>query len=163
MLEHKSVADRGSDQRDAVVSQRALEADIAHHRRNDRVAGQLAARVHRTPDGEQHVVAANGCARLVDEERAVRVAVKSDAHGAAVAARVMAAHGGLQLPQVGRAALDVDSRAVIFAVELDDVGAELTQHVGRDRVGRPKAGIDDNLQPVQIRLAGVKFVIIVPR
>ncbi len=152
-----------SDQCDAVVSQRALEADVAHHRRNDRIAGQLPARVHGTPDGEQHVVAANGCARLVDEERAVRVAVKSDAHGAAGTARVAAAYRGLQLPQVRRAALDVDSRAVIFAVELDDVRAELAQHVGRDPVGRPKTGIDDHLQPMQIRFARVKLVIVVPR
>ncbi len=58
---------------------------------------------------------------------------------------------------------DVDARAVVVAVDLAHVRAELTQRVGRDRVRRTETAVDDHAQAAQIGLAVVELLVVVPR
>ena len=53
LLHHVLVAHRAADQIDAALAQRDLEADVAHHRRDDRAVAQPARRLE-VPGGQQH-------------------------------------------------------------------------------------------------------------
>ena len=63
-------------------AQRELEADVAHHGRDDRVAAQPAFALQLAPAHQQHGVAVDDPAAMVDEDRAVAVAVERHAHRA---------------------------------------------------------------------------------
>ena len=89
LLHHVLVADRRAHQIDAERLQRQLEADVAHHGRDDRVALQPALALQLAAAHQQHGVAVDDPAALVDEDRAIAVAVERHAHRAA------ARHDGL--------------------------------------------------------------------
>ena len=83
LLHHVLVADRAADQVDARVAQRELEADVAHDGRDDRVALQPAFALQLARAHQQHGVAVDDLAAVVDEDRAIAVAVERDAQLAA--------------------------------------------------------------------------------
>ena len=116
LLQNVTVADGGAHQLDPVVLQRALETDVAHDGRDDRVAAQLAALVQIASQREHHVIAAHHHTGLVDEKRPVGVAVEGHADDPPLALGDLRAHGRLQRAQIGRSAADVDACAVVFAV-----------------------------------------------
>ena len=65
------------------VAQRELETDVAHHGRDDRVALQPPFALQLARAHQQHRVAVDDPAAMIDEDRAIAVAVERDAHLAA--------------------------------------------------------------------------------
>ena len=63
--------------------ERELETDVAHHGRDDRVALQPPFALQLAAAHQQHRVAVDDAAAMVDEDRAIAVAVERDAHLAA--------------------------------------------------------------------------------
>ena len=63
--------------------QRELEPDVAHHRRDDGVALQPPLALQLPAAHQQHRVAVDDLAAMVDEDRAIAVAVERHAHLAA--------------------------------------------------------------------------------
>ena len=61
------------------LAQRQLEADVAHHRGHDGVALQAPLALQLPGAHQQHRVAVDDLPAMVDEDRAVAVAVKRDA------------------------------------------------------------------------------------
>ena len=70
-------------QLDAELAQRELEADVAHHGRDDGVALQPALALQLTAAHQQHRVAVDDAPAVIDEDRAVAVAVERHAQLAA--------------------------------------------------------------------------------
>ena len=68
-----------ADESDALVAKRHLEPDVAHHRRDDRVAARRPRRFMRCAHSQQDGVAVDDASALVDEDRAIAVAVERDA------------------------------------------------------------------------------------
>ena len=79
LLHHVLVADRTADELDAEAAQRNLEADVAHDRRHDRVAAQAAFRLQLPRADQQDRVAVDDPAPVIDEDRAIAVAVERHA------------------------------------------------------------------------------------
>ncbi len=97
-------------------------------------------------DGHQ-LVAVDDLALLVDDDDAVGVAVERDAD---VGAHF--AHLGDQRLRLGRAALVVDVAAVRLDADLDDLGAQLPQRLGRHLVAGAVGAIDDDAQTVEAQV-----------
>ena len=87
-------------------------------------------------------------ALLVDDHHAVGVAVERDADVGAHLAHLVAQRLGR-----GRAALEVDVVAVGLDADLDHLGAQLPQRVGRHLVARAVGAIDDDAQAVEADVA----------
>ena len=84
------------------LCQRQLEPDVAHHRGDDRVARAAGLRLQLPRAHQQHGVAVDDPAVLVDEDRAVAVAVEGDAQAIAPAStRARASDSGCVEPQRG--------------------------------------------------------------
>ena len=88
-------------------------------------------------------------ALLVDDHHPVGVAVERDAD---VGAHL--AHLGAQRLRRGRAALEVDVVAVGLDADLDHLGAQLPQRVGRHLVAGAVGAVDDDAQIVEADVAG---------
>jgi hypothetical protein len=76
------------------LCERALEAEIAHDRSDDRIPGELARVVQLAADCVHDVIAAHDLAALVHEQRAIRVSVERDADDAALASLEPGANRG---------------------------------------------------------------------
>ena len=72
-----------------------------------------------------------------------------------------ALHVRAQRAKVGCAALDVDARAVVLAVQLGDARAEFAQCVGRDRVRGSECRVDDDMKPFEIGVGVLEQAIVV--
>ena len=79
LLHYVLVADRRADQIDAAIAERKFQPDVAHHRGDDRLAGQLAFLEQMIRREQQHGVAVHGLAVAIDEQRAIAVAVERHA------------------------------------------------------------------------------------
>ena len=85
------------------LGHRQPEAEVGHHRHDDRVVGSRPRRAHVDGADRDHVVAVDDAAGLVDGDQPVAVAVEGEADvGTALDDR------GLQVARVGRAAAGVD-------------------------------------------------------
>ena len=73
---HVLIADSGAHEFDSVLLQAELEADVAHHRGDHRVAAQAALGFHLPGAHQQHVVAVEHTALSIRENRPVAVAVE---------------------------------------------------------------------------------------
>ena len=139
LLHHVLVADRRADQLDAERLERELEADVAHHGRDDRVTAQPPFPLQLAAAHQQHRIAVDDVAAVIDENRAVAVAVEGDAHGAA------ARHHRLgQLLGMGRTAGEVDVAAVGPVADHDRLEAEAVEQLRRDGRGRAVGAVDDD-------------------
>jgi hypothetical protein len=90
LLDHVAVADGRRDDADAALAHRDVEAQVAHHGRDERRLLELAARRAvgaRSPSPRRR----RRLAALVDEDGAVGVAVEGDADVRAVLARTATA------------------------------------------------------------------------
>ena len=99
-------------------------------------------------DDGHDLVAVDHLALLVDDDDAIGVSVERDAD---VGAHL--AHLGDEGVGVGRAAVVVDVAAVGLDSDLDDLGAQLPQRLGRHLVAGAVGAIDDDAQPVEAQLA----------
>ena len=106
------VAHSGLGGCNAEVIQRAEQPQIAHHRRDDRVAQQLTRLLHVPSADEEDVVAGDFHARFVHAQAAVSVAVEGKAHVAVVFDDEL-----LQAPDVRRTRIAVDVQPVRFGVD----------------------------------------------
>ena len=87
LLHHVLVADRAAHQLDARLAQRDLEADVAHHGRDDGVAAAAApAPSCGAPHSSITASPSTTRAAVVDEDRAIAVAVERHAHPVAALA-----------------------------------------------------------------------------
>ena len=107
LLHHVLVADRAAHQLDAAVAQRDLEADVAHHGRDDGVGSEAPFALQLPGAHQQHGIAVDDAALVIDEDRAVAVAVERDAHLAAALD-----HGAGKRFGMRGAALEIDVAAV---------------------------------------------------
>ena len=148
-LDDVAVADRRAQQLAALGGQRALEPQVRHHRRHDRLLRQLPAREHARRQDRHDLVAVDDVPLLVGQDQAIGVAVQRDAQRGARLAHLLG-----QLLGVQRAALVVDVAAVRPDVQLDDVGAQLLKHLRRDLVRGAVRAVDDHLHAVQRVLLG---------
>src|SRR5262249_58981550 len=74
------VADGAADEIDPERLERELEPDVAHHGRDDGVALETALALQLTAAHQQHGVAVDDLSRVIDEDRAVAVAVERHTH-----------------------------------------------------------------------------------
>ena len=74
-----AVADRGAVQLDVLAVEKALEAEIGHHRRHQRAAGKPPAAGQPGGDQRHQLVAVEDDAALVGDDQPVGVAVERDA------------------------------------------------------------------------------------
>ena len=100
-------------------------------------------------DHRHDLVAVDDLALLVDDHDAVGVAVERDADVGAHLAHLVA-----QRLRRGRAALVVDVAAVGLDADLDDLGAQLPQRLGRHLVAGAVGAIDDDAQAVEAQVRG---------
>ena len=107
LFHHVLVADRGADHLDAAIAKRDLEADVAHHRRDHGGARQPAAILQVDRRHQQDGVAVDDPAGVIDEQRAIAVAVERHAE-----ARLRRHHRLREAVEVRRAAIEVDVAAV---------------------------------------------------
>ena len=91
----------GRQHLDAALAHQCVEAEVRHHRHRNLVDLEV------EREDRDDLVAVDGFALLVDGEHAVTVAVERDPEVVAAVA-----HGLLEQREVGRAAADVDVRAV---------------------------------------------------
>ena len=76
LFHHVLVADRAAHHLDAALPQGDLETDVAHHRRDDAVAVQLATGLQVTGAHQQHGVAVDDAPARVDKDGAIAVAIE---------------------------------------------------------------------------------------
>ncbi len=101
-----------------MLGHRAPQAEVAHHRRDQRAVDEHAALGHREREDRHDLVAVDDAAEVVDGEAAVGVAVVGDAEvGAVVHDR------GREGLEVGRADAVVDVEAVGVGADHGDAGA----------------------------------------
>src|SRR5262245_6691396 len=82
-LHHVLVADAATYEADAEPPQRDLEANVAHHRSDERVALQPAFALHLPAAHQEHGVAIHDASLMIDKDSAVAVAVERHTHLAA--------------------------------------------------------------------------------
>ena len=158
LFHHVLVADRASDHLDAALAQGELETDVAHHRRDDAVAEQLAPGLHVTGAHQQHCVAVDDAALGIDQDGAVAVAVERHTD----TARLLD-HRALQVLRMRRAAIEIDVAAVGRRAQQVDVEAQLLEQPRRHRRRRAVRGVDGDpeaAEPLRLRQrqAGVRDV-----
>ena len=134
-------------QLDARLAQRELEADVAHHGRDDRVAlaagpSRCSWRAHISSTASPSTIAA----AVVDEDRAIAVAVERDAHVAA------ALDDGPREPLgMRRAAVEVDVAAVRLVADDDGLEAEAANSRGATVRRRAVGAVDGELETARAR------------
>src|ERR671921_607622 len=79
LLHHVLVADRCAHELDAALAECELEADVAHDRRDDRIARQVAGLAEMIRRDQQHRIAVDDLTMAIDEQRAIAVTVERDA------------------------------------------------------------------------------------
>ena len=99
LLHDVLVADRRAHESDAGAAQRELEADVAHHRRHDASPFSRPSRCSWRRAHQQHGVAVDDPAAVIDENRAIAVAVERHAQPAAASTTVRPARSGCVDPQ----------------------------------------------------------------
>ena len=148
-LEDVAVADLGLVHVQARGRHGLDEAEVAHHGGDHGVAGQGAALGHRQRQHGEDLVAVDDLPRVVDGQAAVGVAVEGDAGVGAVRD-----DGGLQRPEVGRAAPVVDVEAVGVGTDRDDLGPRAAQRHRAGHVGGAVRAVDDDLEAAQRGVEG---------
>ncbi len=103
---------------------------------------------------QHHVIARQHRAGLVDEERAIGVAVERDADDRTVRPRDLLAYARLQRREMRRPARDVDAAAVVLAVQRDDARAEPLEDLRSDEIRCSERAVDDDGEPAQIAAGG---------
>ena len=126
------------------LAERDLEADVAHHGRDERVAGEAPLRLH-VPRAHQHDgVAVDDAPGVIDEDGAIAVAVERHAHPVAAVAHQRAQALGMR-----RAAIQVDVAAVRLVADDRDVEAQFPEQPRRDRRRRAVRRVDRELEAAQ--------------
>ena len=147
-LEHVAVADVGGDDADAVLAHQLVKSEVRHHRDRDQIDPRSSASTATiwSPSTRAAV--------LVDREHPVAVSVEGDPE-----VETLFDDRALQERGVGRAAADVDVRAVGLDPDRDDLGAALLERLRREPgVGAVRA-VDDDPQPGEIRAEAVEHVL----
>ena len=135
LLHHVLVADRAAHQLDAAVAQRDLEADVAHHRRDDGVAAEPPGGLQVPGAHQQHRVAVDDAARRRRRRSRDRRRRRTPRPSGSRARRTARA----SCSRVRRAAIEVDVAAVGRRAQHLDVEAELANSRGATVVVAPFA------------------------
>ena len=143
-LEHVAVTDAGLHHGDAVLGHRAVQPEVAHHGRDERVLHQVPALLHRDGQHRHDLVAVHDPAAGVDREAPVGVAVVRDADVGADPHHVLS-----QRVQVGRADTVVDVEAVGVGADHGDAGAGIAERLGRDSGCRAVGAVEHHVQAVE--------------
>ena len=127
----------------------ALKPEVRHHRGDHARPGQSALVAPAFGDHRHHLIAVDQMALLVDEDHPVGVAVERDADVGPHLAHLARKRLGR-----GRADLEIDVEPVRLDADLDHLGPELPQRLGRDLVSRAIGAIDDHAQALERHFAG---------
>ena len=136
-LHHVLVADRAADEIDAQPTERELEADVAHHGGDNRIALQASLAPELPSAHQEHRVAVDDPPAVVGENRAVAVAVERHTHPAAACD-----HGAREQLRMRRTALQVDVASVGPVPDHDRVEAEAAEQRRCGRRGRAVRTVD---------------------
>src|SRR5581483_2425980 len=142
------IADFGADQPQSGLLQGLVQAEIAHHRGDDGVGGQLPLAGQGARHDLHHIVAVEHLALAVHQDGAVGVAVQRHAEIGSFSQYRLAHAGGVQ-----RAAVAIDVLAVGIDAQRNHVGAQFVQYVGTDLVGGAVGTVDHHLDAVEGALA----------
>ena len=145
-LHHVLVADRAAHEIDSERLQRELETDVAHHGGDDGVAFQASFALQLSAAHQQHRVAVDDLTAMVDEDRAIAVAVERDAHLAAALR-----HRAREPLRMRRSAAEIDVAAVRFVADDDRLDAEAREQPRRHRRRRAVRAVDRQHEPFQAR------------
>ncbi len=143
-LDDVAVADLGANQLALLSLDRALEAEVAHHRRDQRLLAQAALANHPRRAERHHRVAVDLVALLVDHDHPIGVAIEGDAEVGLMATDLARRHRGVQ-----RAGVLVDVLAVRLDAQREHLGAELREDRRRDAVGSAVGGVDHDAHAVE--------------
>jgi hypothetical protein len=142
LFQNVAIADRGGAHRNADVAHGQVQAEVAHHRGDQRVLGELAGVPHGDGQHGHDVVAVDDPAVGVHRQAAVGVAVVRNAQVGAVLA-----DGVAQRTEVGRADALVDVQPVRLGVQRHHLGAGLAVGDRSDGGGGSVRAVDDDAQP----------------
>ncbi len=134
-----SVADLGAVQREPLVGEMALQAEIGHHGRHQSAACQPAGLMPGLGDHRHDLVAVDDGTGFVDDQDPVRVAVERDAYIGLELANLFTQAFGM-----GRAAACIDVDAVGLVVNGVDFGTKFPERGRRDLVGGAVGAVDDD-------------------
>jgi hypothetical protein len=129
-LHHVLVADGRAQQLQSMLGQRDFEANVAHHGRDDGVPGQLAAPVQVERQDQEHGIAIDDAAAMVDEDGPIAVSIKRNTELTRVGRHRRGQHRGVR-----RSAREIDVAPIRFVAEGNrDEPQRLEQrHRGRGR------------------------------
>ena len=145
------VADRAAHQLDPRIAEGELEPDVAHHRRDERVAVQAPLRLHGARAHEHDGVAVDNASLVVDEDGAVAVAVEGHAHAVPALADERAQAFGMR-----GAAIEVDVAPVGLIADHGEVEPEVTEEARRDSGGGAVRRVERELEATRGEPAGVR-------
>src|SRR6185436_6589957 len=137
--------DFGAAELDALLRQRVLQAEIAHHSADDRPDQLLPPLALASNDVEQ-LIAVDQPAEVIHHHEAIAVAVESNARQ-----RLHARHRQLQQLRGCRAAAQIDVAAVRRAADRHDLGAEVREDARADFVAGAVRAIDHDLHARQVQ------------
>ena len=139
-LEHVAIADRRRHDLDAALGHQPMESEVRHDGDGDEVDAQV--------EGEHgdDLIAVDRLASLVDGEHAVAVAVEGDPE-----VESLRGDEPLQGSKVGRAATDVDVRAIGLRSDRVHLRAEVREGVRRDSGERTVRAVDADPKAREIR------------
>ena len=140
-LHHVFVADGAAYQSDPERAERQLEPDVAHDRGHDRVALEPPFALQLPAAHQQHGVAIHDFPVVIDEDRAIAVAVERDAHPAS-----MLDDRAREPLRMGRAAAQVDVAAIGLIADHLDVEAEAAEEGRGDRRRGAVRAVDRELE-----------------
>ncbi len=124
VLEHVAVSDSGLSDGDPVLAHRDMQTEVAHHRRDEGVVGEVTALLHGHREDGHDLVTVDVVSLGIHREAPVGVAVVSDAD---VGAQT---HDGLgEVVEVGRADTVVDVPAVGVCPDDGHLGAGVAERL----------------------------------
>ena len=139
-LEHVAIADGSRHDLDAALGHQPMESEVRHDGDGDEVDAEV-----ECEHGED-LIAVDRLASLVDREHAVAVAVEGDPE-----VERLRGHEPLQGSEVGRAAADVDVRAVGLRSDRVHLRAELREGTRREVRERAVRAVDADPEAGEIR------------
>ena len=118
-FENVAVADVGAGKRNVLVGENPLETKIGHGCGDDAIAREFVLRLEITRHGKKDAVAVDNSSIGRNKERAIGVAIESDAKSGALGGNAL-----LQFFEVERAAACIDIAAIGLCADVDGIAAK---------------------------------------
>ena len=144
LFQHVAIANRSGAHVHARSAHRAVEAEVAHHRDDDRVVGQLAALTQLQCSQRDQPVAVDHATRVIDGNHPIPIAIERQSQ-----VGLEAHHGRREVRRMRRAALVVDVAAVGRAVDHPHVGTQHPSDARRDDAHRTVRAVEHHVEATE--------------